>query len=84
MQSILELYQQKSKAYFYKQALIPSKAFFASMLRSYKVAHRVAKSKEPIGLQLQNNSFYLLLYIVNLMIGGSVGFAALALGLNEL
>jgi hypothetical protein len=48
-----ELNQQKGS--FYKQASIPNNA----LLASYKVAHRIAKCKNPI--QSQKNSFYRLL-----------------------
>jgi len=62
-----ELYQQKRT--FYKQASIPSNA----LLASYKVAHRIAKCKDPHTIAnelIPSNA----VDMVNLMIGESVGF----------
>jgi len=67
-----ELYQQKGA--FYKQASIPSNA----LLSSYKVAHRIAKYKEPhtIAKELIPSNA---VDMVNLMIGESAELSALAL-----
>jgi len=66
-----ELYQQKGT--FYKQASIPSNA----LLASYKVAHRIAKFKEPHTI----TELILPAAVdkVNLMIAESAGFSILPL-----